>query len=286
LSALPEIRAWERLKASYPMESLAARLAYEDRQSSDSGSVYAPERLPIFETRMGDEEKRYDVVYRSRCLQRLHAGVVEQFIDSEGFGVARQIRRPSPFRLEIGDQNHDQERGPLGPIHQPPLPYAFPGSTPNRLEPAGSDFVGVHEENAIAFLDPFDFGYVRDRDHVAGFRTHQFRRQPDAPQRWQVERLELIGLLKYDRPIAYVSNNLPKMDELRDAPTRPLDAFEQKSLAALQQGEDLMVERSPDHMRMIGSLRAAKQCLRCHQVSRGTLLGAFSYKLGHEVARD
>jgi hypothetical protein len=65
--------------------------------------------------------------------------------------------------------------------------------------------------------------YVRDRDHVAGFRPHQFRRLPDAPKRWQVERLELISLLKHDRPVAYFSNNLPKMDELRDAPTRPLD---------------------------------------------------------------
>jgi hypothetical protein len=85
--------------------------------------------------------------------------------------------------------------------------------------------------------------------------------------------------LKYDQPVAYVSNNLPKMDELRDAPTRPLDAFEQEALAALQQGEDLMLEGRPGHMRMLGSLRAAKQCLRCHQVSRGALLGAFSYKL-------
>jgi hypothetical protein len=30
---------------------------------------------------------------------------------------------------------------------------------------------------------------------------------------------------------------------------------------------------------MLGSLRAAKQCLDCHNVQRGELLGAFSYRL-------
>jgi hypothetical protein len=110
----------------------------------------------------------------------VHAGVVEQFIDSEGFGAARQIRRPSPFRLQSGDQNHDREWGTLEPIQQPSPPYGFPEVTSHKLEAAGSDFVGVHENNAIGFLDPFDFGYVQDRDHVAGFRAHQFRRLPEA----------------------------------------------------------------------------------------------------------
>ena len=30
---------------------------------------------------------------------------------------------------------------------------------------------------------------------------------------------------------------------------------------------------------MLGSLRAAKPCLDCHNVQRGELLGAFSYRL-------
>ena len=75
------------------------------------------------------------------------------------------------------------------------------------------------------------------------------------PERWQVERLALVGLLKYDEPVVYLSDYLPKMDELRDAPTRPLDAFEQAALSALRGGEDLMVQDGPDRMRMLGSLR-------------------------------
>jgi len=39
-------------------------------------------------------------------------------------------------------------------------------------------------------------------------------------------------------------------------------------------------------MRMFGSLRAAQQCVRRHDVDRGELLGAFSYKLVREAAKD
>jgi hypothetical protein len=69
------------------------------------------------------------------------------------------------------------------------------------------------------------------------------------------------------------------MDELRNAPTRSLDSFESESLRALQAGEDLKVQHEKDAIRMLGSIRAAKQCLQCHEVERGDLLGAFSYKL-------
>jgi hypothetical protein len=82
--------------------------------------------------------------------------------------------------------------------------------------------------------------------------------------------------------VAYLSKNLPRMDELRNAPTRSLDAFESESLKALQTGEDLQVRHGKNEIRMLGSIRAAKQCLQCHEVERGDLLGAFSYKLKPE----
>ena len=36
--------------------------------------------------------------------------------------------------------------------------------------------------------------------------------------------------------------------------------------AGLRRGEDLMVQESPGQMRMLGSIRAVPQCLRCHGV--------------------
>jgi hypothetical protein len=47
----------------------------------------------------------------------------------------------------------------------------------------------------------------------------------------------------------------------------------------LQSDEDVVIDESVDHIRMVGSLRAAKSCLACHSVHRGDLLGAFTYEL-------
>ena len=57
-----------------------------------------------------------------------------------------------------------------------------------------------------------------------------------------------------------------------------------EALAKLWHDEDVVVKSAGDDYRMLGSLRAAKQCLDCHSVQRGELLGAFSYSLRHEAA--
>jgi hypothetical protein len=105
---------------------------------------------------------------------------------------------------------------------------------------------------------------------------------PGQTQRWRIQSLELVRLLKHDEPVTYVSKHLPRMDELRDAPTRPLTSFENNALAALRRGEDLQVESTMDRIHVFGSIRAIKQCLACHEGQRGDLLGAFSYRLIRE----
>jgi hypothetical protein len=108
---------------------------------------------------------------------------------------------------------------------------------------------------------------------------------PDDDSKWTISRLELVSLLKFDEPRVYVLDHLPRMDQLSsdNAPTRPLDAFESESLAKLRTDEDVVVKGEGTDYRMLGSLRAAKQCLDCHGVLRGELLGAFSYSLRHEA---
>ena len=98
--------------------------------------------------------------------------------------------------------------------------------------------------------------------------------------------LDLVSVLKFEAPAVYLTESLPRMDELRDAPTRPLDAFEQEALAALRRGEDLMAQETSDRMRMLGSLRAAKQCVGCHNAEHGELLGAFTYKLTRQPDKN
>ena len=144
---------------------------------------------------------------------------------------------------------------------------------------SGAEFKSMHQDNLVAFLRPQDYGYIKDRRHVAGFRPHQFRQAPEPNDAWSVTTLELVGLVMHDRPVAYVSKTLPRMDELREAPIRPLDSFEAQGLAELQAGETLVMGEQGDRRRLLGAIRAAKQCALCHGCERGELLGAFSYVL-------
>ena len=89
----------------------------------------------------------------------------------------------------------------------------------------------------------------------------------------------LVGILKHDQPLVYLSDKLPSMDLLRNGHTRELDSFEEAGLATLKGGEDLCIVERDDTLRMLGALRATAQCLKCHDASTGDLLGAFSYTL-------
>jgi hypothetical protein len=77
------------------------------------------------------------------------------------------------------------------------------------------------------------------------------------------------------------------MDQLSvdNVPTRPLDAFESLALEKLWTAEDVVIDHDGNDYRMLGSLRAASQCLDCHATKRGDLLGAFTYFL-RRAAKD
>ena len=40
-----------------------------------------------------------------------------------------------------------------------------------------------------------------------------------------------------------------------------------------------MIDEQPRRIRLLGSLRAGSDCLQCHDVQRGELLGCLSYEL-------
>jgi hypothetical protein len=287
--AATTLREWDRLKHEYPMESLAGRLAYEDRPRTaphlfaEAGRLGPaaetsprPERLDGLEARITREENQPRVL----TLRHLHSGVVEQFIAAPGFGVMRTVRAPSPFYLDL---ERAVKGMPTPSDPQPASPYLSRDGIPGPVKAAtGSELLDGHDGNTVAFLDPARFGYPRDREHVAGFRPHGFGDGPQAPPRWLVARLDLVSLLKFDEPAVYLSPNFPRMGELRQAPTRPLDGFEKEALAGLRRGEDLMAQEVGQGLRLLGSVRAVTQCVRCHRVERGELLGAFSYKLSRE----
>jgi hypothetical protein len=286
-------REYARLRARFPYESMETRLLEPKPRASDPPlAAAASRRLDRIEAEIALDDGRS--WYREAQLRRLHDDAVGLFINSPGFGVARMIL-PS-------------ERGLTGFLSADPVPLQ-PGPrlsstwSPGEHEsPPKSDdpFLGwMYEDSIKDFAFTPGFGVVKDRRHVAGFLSHRFRQIPaptsgwkvqddltqrytDLPApatRWKVRNLDLVGLLLHDEPVVYVTEHLPSMDELRGAPTRPLDKFETLGLATLQQGEDLFVSRDGEGLRMFGGIFSTKQCIACHGGERGDLLGAFSYVL-------
>jgi hypothetical protein len=280
----------------YPLESLANRLEYEKgRDTTPTAAMPEPaaQRLAVVEQGFTDREAWNR---RVKSLAKLHSNQVEQFISEDGFGVSRMMPMTAPIYLELA------EASPIPFANLASLPAGGEGARvelPRTAGMAGAEArlpsleaLGTfHESGRIDFLNIAGFGFVKDRDHVAGFQSHQFRQMPvvrerrvpqqvrDEEDRWAVRRLELVSLLKHEQPAVYVSDHLPRMDDLKKAQTRPLSEFERKALKSIREGEDLVAEATQNRIHLMGSLRASKQCLECHHAQRGDLLGAFSYEL-------
>jgi hypothetical protein len=60
-----------------------------------------------------------------------------------------------------------------------------------------------------------------------------------------------------------------------------VDGVEAASLDKLAAGEDIAVTVDEDNsrLRMVSAIRATETCMSCHDVQRGTLLGAFTFQM-------
>ena len=280
-----------------PLASLEPRLAYESRP-----------RVPVqltpeaqSELRLLENQLSMVKTPEAERLRELHQGYVLHFINSPGFGVVRTLGRNanSAFGTVGASLGTTIGVGLFGPFISPapesnaeklPQDYEEPAllgkfTSPwpqagDRVPPQTA-FLSLNRGSTLDFADPRTFGYVRNRRQVAGFAAHRLRSIPrlnEAPA-WQVVRLDLVSLLKHPEPVAYDSEELPRMDKLQHAPVRALDVVEKQMLAELQRGADVEVRVADDRLRMLGAIRAAEQCLRCHEVKRGDLLGAFAYRM-------
>jgi len=291
----------EELRKRYPFESMASRLEYESERAKRAAPKLpdeAAKRLQSVEQSYGGRQGWGNL--RGESLNQLHSNEVEKFIAREGFGFDR-MPSASPAYLELAEAS--------------PIPFTASGARPLAAKTIGPKIALAQGTEAgppelmkadalmpsLAQLDLFhlggqrnfisapSLGYFKDREHVAGFQAHQFRVMPQLvnteyareklrrKEKWAVARLELVSLLKHEEPAVYVSEMLPRMEQLQEAKLRPLDEFEANALKRLQKGEDVVTESSLNQIRMMGSLRAAKQCMQCHSAKRGELLGSFSY---------
>lgn len=273
--------------------SLAERLAYESshterritlpenaKEAWESLEVKYPKR--VLTGSIGNPETR------GEALRILHSDEVGEFIKREGFGENRMtigpprtymwyVKLANPIALPNMPKVEGEES--TGVVLSPT--YEANGSGPRW--PQHSQLALFHRDNTKEFANPYFFGDIKDREHVAGFLAHHFERMPNPErtieERWALRRLELVSVLKHEVPVAYVSTHLPRMDDLRKADTRPLNAFEESALRKLAIGENLVAEATANTIRMMGAVRASKTCLKCHDAQRGDLLGSFSYEL-------
>jgi hypothetical protein len=274
---------------------MAQRLSY---QTWPAGASFSENPRALTQRTAGQLSQMEDLMeglegsswLRIQSLKRLHEDSVTTFINSPGFGIARRFE-PRKEYIDLPD---------IEPISLPGVATNAPrndaGMTrivPSPVDsfartPAEENLRELHRDSVVDFVNKKGFGLIDDKGHVTGFQAHHFhavpqlKEGPGQTQRWRIQSLELVSLLKQDEPGVYLSKNLPRMDELREAPTRPLHPFETSALPALKGGEDLQVDTTADRIRLLGSIRAIKQCLTCHEGQRGDLLGAFSYCLVRE----
>jgi hypothetical protein len=294
LSVVAYMHKLEAAAREIPTVSLVNKLRYERHRTT--GASPRPTSVSVTNGLNKFEEFLDAFSERKMELKRLHIYQYRLFENSAGFGVQRMIPlRPSSFRRpplrDIAFDSFSPDKSLVGRGYSrddtvaPERGYWRAGSVSFDYEDAEQ----FHMASRNDFLDPDGFGIaIEPQLNVMGFVEHGFHYPPGANSfpraRWTILQIELVSLLKFDTPRVYVLDHLPRMDQLSsdDAPTRPLDAFETEALAKLWKDEDVVVKNDGDDYRMLGSLRAAKQCLDCHSVQRGELLGAFNYSLRHE----
>ncbi len=277
-------RQFDQLLADYPLESLEARLSFEDVASEARVVPASVEQLsPEVAGNLTKQADRF-THRRQWSLEALHENFEMQFAAAAGFGYMRMAR--------VWPDDLEPE-----PVEIAKLPIAV---SERLLGENGSDHAdALHQTVAFDFLNLGKTGYVRDRRHVAGFQPHSptdltstidNQRSCGQPKvevsHWQLTRLELVSLLRHSPPRVYVADSLPAMDQLDQFEHRAVTEFEETSLPKLYTEADVVTEQGDDRILMLGALRASQDCLACHQGNQGKLLGAFSYEFARYDSSD
>jgi hypothetical protein len=285
LYGIYEVRRGE-VRRLLPEDSLADRLGYKEEFSIYQRKTAAPlspeseQAIESLESQIDGDPDAREII---EIIRRYHRTKVEEFINTSGFGVARRLgARPTL------DFKRRRERIPLNvePVPTAEIPQKSVANF--KVKPGKNRLFDLHLASVVDFSNAMGLG-LRENDRILAFQEHGFRKSPVAVQHeeesYRVSRLDLVSLLKHNRPLAYVSEMLPNMEELKDAPTRELDYLEARGISDLREGKELVLLEEPGRLRFVGAIRAGRQCLECHSVQRGELLGAFSYQMVRDGKR-
>jgi hypothetical protein len=258
-----------RLLAEYPLVTLEGRLP--SRVGSPAEIVFLSSES---KTDLDLTEKATDWRARQRqdLLKGLHDGTVEVFSEEIGQGAYRMPYVTKKVLGELARKDENPHQAEIVGSPDAPLPPAPEGTIEASLK-------SVHRLGVQEFANAQDFGFVTaDGRQAVGFVPHRFTKPVRVDPRRRLKRFDLVGLVIHPEPVVYVSDKLPRMDELKSVPKRSLDGFEDAAVEALREGEAVVIRDDHAGTRMVGAIRAAKQCLTCHGAKRGELLGAFTYR--------
>ncbi len=277
----------------YPLIKMEDRLPKAQSLNQDYSKINENPQLSVLATaNLKGVEERYErpeenFVWEKRLAFRdLHEHVFHVFAMSPRFGASRMpLTFAMLYRMKYANEKE------VVKFESSFLPMALSLSEVEHLPvPPFIAFSDWLIDSILRFVPIASLGYQAPDKRVTGFFAHgrkDYARKPDGwnasankeYDKFRVRRLELISLLLHERPVAYQSDYLPDMDNVKDLKVRPLDAFESVGLLKLRAGEDLFVKEYEGRTLVLGALRNAKQCQACHEGERGKLLGAFSYDL-------
>lgn len=148
---------------------------------------------------------------------------------------------------------------------------------------AWTSLQGMHADYVDAFVQSDGFGIRRVTPMMMLVQGGSVTLDS---QRLRVEDVQLIGIAKHDPPVVYPGGFLKFQHGDKDqaflsqAAQRPVDVQEQRILASLQKGEEVVSKAHAGGVAAFGAIRATEACLQCHQSKQvGDLLGAFVYRL-------
>ena len=263
---IPQYAKW---KQETPFESMEPRLP-EPKPGSTPRNSQIEERAKSAQNYLYEEQR--EMYRRAKSIELLHTSSLSVLNQVAGF---RHMHSTLLHPL-----TEDIRPDAVQPIRQE-LDFVEDGVDigSNKSYIKTDDVTDMNARSTADFANQIGFGLVRSRSEVAGFRPHRFSKWPDAPKRWDIKRIDLVGLLLHEQPVVYVGNHLPRMADVGKLATRSLGAFENDGLAAIRKGEELYIRGDQDKLRVIGAMRNFDQCIKCHGGQPGDLLGAFSYVL-------
>lgn len=158
--------------------------------------------------------------------------------------------------------------------------YLFGGYTGLRID---SPFLEAHQRAVNSFVESRGFGVGRMRneelwnDHLVELGGERFK----------PEKIQLIGLTEEYGDRYFDGAHPPKKEVMDEAEWRATTAEEDEAIDELRTGAAFSrrisgrSERGVDagSFRVLAPIMAESDCLKCHDVEEGEMIGAFAYTL-------